>query len=51
MLCEELNIPNKNGKLTKWTGIKPKLEENLYTIKDKSIRIEGKQVRVSTITR
>lgn len=51
MLCEELNIPNKNGKLTKWTGIKPKLEENLYTIKDEPIRIEGKQVRVSIITR
>lgn len=50
-LCEELKVYNKNGKITKWSGIKTILENNLYKIKDTQIRLEGKRMKVTIINK
>lgn len=50
-LATELNLYNKEGRLLKWNTIKGQLEEQGYTIVDKKIRIEGKQVKVSIISK
>lgn len=48
-LCEELNIINERGTYKRWTSVKIDLKKLGYKIEDKTIRIDGKQVRVSTI--
>ena len=49
-LCEELNIINDRGTHKRWVSIKGILKKSGYKIKDETIRIDGKQMRVSTIT-
>ena len=48
-LCEELNIINDRGTLKRWVSIKGILKELGYKIEEESIRVDGKQMRVSTI--
>ena len=48
-LCEELNIINDRGTLKRWVSIKGILEKSGYKIEEGAIRVDGKQMRVSTI--
>lgn len=50
-MCEALNVIGNNGMPIKWTGMKKRLIENKYTIKDTQIRIDGKATKVSIITK
>lgn len=51
-IVEEMNIRNnENGRIVGWTTIKSTLDKNGYVIKDKRIKVDGKQIRVSIITK
>lgn len=51
-LVGELKVVNREGKLVKWTSIKNRLnKEGLYLIRDTQIRINGKQTKVSIISK
>ena len=51
-LVAELKVVNREGKLVKWTSIKNRLnKEGLYLIRDTQIRINGKQTKVSIISK
>lgn len=49
-LCSNLNIINKRGTVSQWAYIKKSLQKSGYKIKDSTITIDQKRVRVSTIT-
>ena len=48
-LCEKLNIINNRGAHKRWTLIKIDLKKLGYKIEEEQIRVDGKQMRVSTI--
>lgn len=48
-LCEELNIINNRGTYKRWTSVRIDLKELGYKIEDKTMRVDNKQLRVSTI--
>lgn len=50
ILCEELYILDRQGRLKKWPTVRTYIENSGYIIKDKTVKIDGKRVRVSTIT-
>lgn len=50
-LCKELMLIDKQGRLLKWTSIKAKLLEHRYNIRDTQRRLNGKQTKVSIITK
>ena len=50
-LVEILNIVNSKGLLSKWNAIKKNLLKEGYSIKEGQKTIDGKRVKVSTITR
>lgn len=52
-LCEELNIFDSKGRLVKWTTVKKMLEQNGYTIKDKTTtnKETKKNLKVSIINK
>lgn len=50
-LCEELSVINERGFYKKWVSIKKILFESGYTMQEKVVRIEGKQVRTSIINK
>lgn len=50
-LCEELNMLDDKGRLNKWPTVKKILQLNGYEIVDKKIKQNGKQIRVSIITK
>lgn len=47
--CLDLNILNKRGRVLKWNSIKKILEKQGYIIKEKSVFIDKKTVRVSIV--
>lgn len=49
-LVDELNILNANGRQAKWPTIKKSLESQGYYIKERQKTIEGRRIKVSTIT-
>lgn len=50
-LCEEINIINSAGKVSKWGAINPLLAKYGYLIEDKYRVIDGKSCRVSFLSR
>lgn len=48
-LCEKLDVRNFKGNVLKWTSIKSILIKQGYVIKDKSVYINGKLTRVSSV--
>lgn len=48
-LCEELNITDSQGRLSRWNAIKKLLFQNGYDVIDTTKMINGKQARVSII--
>lgn len=48
-LCMTIGLRNKNGRVYKWRTISKLFLEQGFTIKDETIRINNKRVRVSTI--
>lgn len=50
-LCLKLKIVNEKGITLKWGTVSKIIQANGYTIKESRIRIDGKQVRVETITK
>lgn len=50
-LCEELKIIDSKGRLSKWNAIKKHLLKSGYDVIDTKRVINGKQVRVSIITK
>lgn len=50
-LCQNTKMYDDRGRLMKWTSISKELIKQGYTIKDTSIRIDGKITRVSIITK
>lgn len=50
-MCKELGIIGDSGTILTWRGVKKVLVENRYKVYDSSIRVDGKVVKVSTITK
>lgn len=50
-LCEELEIINSRGKISKWRETKSIIEKSGYTVEDKTSTIDSKRIRVSIITK
>lgn len=50
-LCNELVIVDSKGQLRKWPSVSKILEKEGYVIVNKTISINGKRTRVSTITK
>lgn len=50
-LCQNMKMYDDRGRLMKWTSISKELIKQGCTIKDTQIRLEGKRVKVSIITK
>lgn len=50
-IVDKLSVVRDNGRLVKWPGIRKALESYGYEVKDKRVRIDGKQRRVSIISK
>lgn len=50
-LASKLGVKRDNGKLVKWNAISEAIKNNGYKVEDKRIRVDGKQIRVSVITK
>lgn len=50
-LALELNWTDDRGRVMKWTGVKNALVESGYEVKNTQRRIEGKQTKVTIITK
>ena len=50
-LALELNWTDDKGRVMKWTGVKNALVESGYEVKDTKRIVEGKQSRVTIITK
>lgn len=49
-LCESVNILDRQGRLMQWRGIRNLLEYTNYTTEDRTINVDGKRQRTTTIT-
>lgn len=50
-LSDELNLYGKKDNKLTWRGIKPLLLESGYLVEDKAVRIDGKMIKTSMITK
>lgn len=51
LLCEDINIIDNKGRITKWRGIKIILEKSGYILEDRTLVIDGQRKRTTTITK